>query len=103
MPRVTIQLICALLCIATVAHAASASGTAEQYASGAASNSTAAQARTATHKSLTPLVGTDIGLFIVVAVALFIASGAGVGGGKACAAVELTKHLMCRRAGPWDL
>jgi hypothetical protein len=33
------------------------------------------------HKPLKPLIGTDIGLFIVVAVALFIASGAGVGGG----------------------
>lgn len=39
------------------------------------------------HKALVPVQGTDIGLFIVVAVALFIASGAGVGGGKAAAQV----------------
>jgi Mn2+/Fe2+ NRAMP family transporter len=91
MPRHTFYLLFVLLCIATGAHAASASGTAEQEAG---SNSTAAQAPTAHHKTLTPLIGTDIGLFIVVAVALFIASGAGVGGGKTHAAVELTQHLM---------
>lgn len=51
------------------------------------------------HKSLTPLAGTDIGLCIVVAVALFIASGAGVGGGKTelCGihAVPCSVHAVC--------
>jgi len=41
------------------------------------------------HKALVPVQGTDIGLFIVVAVALFIASGAGVGGGKAAAELKM--------------
>ena len=34
------------------------------------------------HKHLSPVDANDIGLFIVISVALFIAAGAGVGGGK---------------------
>jgi hypothetical protein len=34
------------------------------------------------HKHLSPVDANDIGLFIVIGAALFIAAGAGVGGGK---------------------
>lgn len=49
-------------------------------------NSTAGALASPHHKSLMPLNGADIGLFMVIFVALFIASGAGVGGGTCLAA-----------------
>lgn len=50
------------------------------------------------HKPLMPLIGTDIGLFIVIAVALFIASGAGVGGGALAIAHRLATCHQCKRS-----
>jgi hypothetical protein len=35
------------------------------------------------HKPLVPIAATDILLFLVIGIALFVASGAGVGGGEA--------------------
>lgn len=61
--------IAALLASATVAGAS-------------ANSTTASTAPPPAHKTLTPLSGTDVGLFLVIAVALFISSGAGVGGGE---------------------
>lgn len=66
-----------LTCILNVlAHAAAEPPAADNEAD----NSTASPQ--IHYKYLTPLVGTDIGLFVVIFVGLFIASGAGVGGGK---------------------
>ena len=57
------------------------------------------------HKPLSPLTGRDAGLFVLVAVALFIASGAGVGGGE-CAAGRASRERRrgCRhRPATWAL
>lgn len=69
-------------CILIVTLAAAEPTAADSSADASGSNSTASTTAAPHHKSLMPLAGTDIGLFIVVAVALFIASGAGVGGGE---------------------
>jgi len=65
-------------------------------------SSTAAAPSHYGHKPLAPLRDNDIALFVVVAVALFIASGAGVGGGAlfvpdlgAAAFAYLTRSAVC--------
>jgi hypothetical protein len=58
----------------------------EAEAAPAAGSSTMTQYN---HKPLVPIAATDVLLFLVIGIALFVASGAGVGGGEGLLVVLL--------------
>jgi hypothetical protein len=67
----------------------------ETEAAHAAGSSTVVTMTHYNHKPLMPLAATDVLLFLIIGIALFVASGAGVGGGEVLLLVLL--HMLSQR------